>query len=133
MLSDAALRSIADNLAALNLDPVAYLRVAVAVVGQLMGDHASDRVEAPAAPKPNGAGNGAHRPRTRAARPQRRNRRAPGEAITRARAALDRAPGLGMSALAERASVSRRNGQARHRRTQSQRRGSSQASASDRA
>ena len=38
MLPDAALRSIADNLAALNLDPVLHLKiaVAVAVVGPLM-------------------------------------------------------------------------------------------------
>ena len=36
MLPDAALRSIADNLAALRLDPVLHLKIIVAVVGPLM-------------------------------------------------------------------------------------------------
>jgi hypothetical protein len=36
MIPDAALRSIADNLAALRVDPITYLRVAVAVVGSLI-------------------------------------------------------------------------------------------------
>ena len=36
MLPDAALRRVADNLAALRLDPVLHLKIAVAVVGPLM-------------------------------------------------------------------------------------------------
>jgi hypothetical protein len=38
VLSDAALRRVVDNLAALKLDPVLHLKIAVAVVGPLMSD-----------------------------------------------------------------------------------------------
>jgi hypothetical protein len=41
VLSDVALRSIADNLAALRLDPVPHLKIAVAIVGPLMGVEAT--------------------------------------------------------------------------------------------
>jgi hypothetical protein len=37
MLSDVALRLIADNLARLRLDPLLHLKIAAAVVGPLMG------------------------------------------------------------------------------------------------
>jgi hypothetical protein len=43
---DAALRSIADNLAALRLDPVLHLKIAVAIVAPLMGG-AGEPVPAP--------------------------------------------------------------------------------------
>ena len=50
MFPDAALRSIADNLAALCLDPVLHLKIAVAVVGPLMGGGVT--APNPAPPKP---------------------------------------------------------------------------------
>jgi hypothetical protein len=53
MLSDVALRSIADNLAALRLDPLLHLKIAAAVVGPLMrGDVMAPRPEPLASPRP---------------------------------------------------------------------------------
>jgi hypothetical protein len=53
MLPDAALRSIADNLAALRLDPLLHLKIAAAVVGPLMeGDVMAPRPEPLASPRP---------------------------------------------------------------------------------
>jgi hypothetical protein len=48
MLPDAALRSIADNLAALRLDPLLHLKIAAAIVAPLMEGNANQ-----APPKPH--------------------------------------------------------------------------------
>jgi hypothetical protein len=55
VLAHAALKSIADNLAAMRLDPVLHLKIAVAVVGPLMGGGGvmASTLDPSVPPKPN--------------------------------------------------------------------------------
>jgi hypothetical protein len=50
MLSDVTLRSIADNLAALRLDPLLHLKIAAAIVAPLMRGDATAPSPAPLSP-----------------------------------------------------------------------------------